>query len=481
MHRLTPLFCLLALACSDAPVGDWDAAPRLPGEQVPITTNTLTLSGPSAVVDGETYAWTVTGPTLGDGDQVNLAWGGTTATQAGPCPFRGLIGGTLCMDIAAPARPFGSAIVSGGSATFTRVARPTAMTEVHLQVISVDGPESATSNVLTVDLLRPSEDSDGDGITNTDELNRGTDPLNADTDGDRVDDGDEIANGTDPLVVDPCGDAQVPGLNRCVFDHTADEQFFIVPDGVGQITATMWGGGGGSPDRFSSITGGGGGYSAATLNGVSGGDALLVVVGGGGEIPPPNATVPGAAGGFGGGGDGFNEVGSIGFETGGGGGLSGVFDGAFTQADALLIAGGGGGASDDPAAGGNGGDYVASDAARSPVNGGLGGSQVAGGLGGTGNASVPPGGDGSALQGGHGTGAGAGGGGGYFGGGGGSGLGPGAGAGGSSFAHPTRASNLDIRIGDPGGASPLNAFNDGQYGRSIFNQPGRPGRVVIEW
>ncbi len=45
----------------------------------------------------------------------------------------------------------------------------------------------------------PYEDLDGDGISNIDEYNYGTDPTEKDTDGDGVDDGTEILQGTDPL------------------------------------------------------------------------------------------------------------------------------------------------------------------------------------------------------------------------------------------------------------------------------------------
>ncbi|PJE76708.1 hypothetical protein COV05_02995 [Candidatus Uhrbacteria bacterium CG10_big_fil_rev_8_21_14_0_10_48_16] len=42
------------------------------------------------------------------------------------------------------------------------------------------------------------EDSDGDGLTDLEESEYGTDPLNPDTDGDGYSDGDEVASGYDP-------------------------------------------------------------------------------------------------------------------------------------------------------------------------------------------------------------------------------------------------------------------------------------------
>lgn len=68
------------------------------------------------------------------------------------------------------------------------------------------GLESDYSN--EVEHRVPASDTDGDGVSDTDELEiYGTDPDNADTDGDGVSDGDEIhVNGTDPTRVDVVGD-----------------------------------------------------------------------------------------------------------------------------------------------------------------------------------------------------------------------------------------------------------------------------------
>ena len=52
-------------------------------------------------------------------------------------------------------------------------------------------------------------DSDGDGVPDKEELERGTDPNNPDTDGDGLNDGDEQRYGTDPREPDSDGD----GLN----------------------------------------------------------------------------------------------------------------------------------------------------------------------------------------------------------------------------------------------------------------------------
>ena len=54
------------------------------------------------------------------------------------------------------------------------------------------------------------EDTDGDGLTDADEVERGTDPLDEDTDGDGYSDFDEVADGSSPT---DANDAPVPGSN----------------------------------------------------------------------------------------------------------------------------------------------------------------------------------------------------------------------------------------------------------------------------
>ena len=54
-------------------------------------------------------------------------------------------------------------------------------------------------------------DSDGDGLTNLQEYQHGTDPHKADTDGDGLSDGMEVALGTDPLNPDTDGDGLSDG------------------------------------------------------------------------------------------------------------------------------------------------------------------------------------------------------------------------------------------------------------------------------
>ena len=58
------------------------------------------------------------------------------------------------------------------------------------------------SSANSLAILLPNQDSDGDGLTNAQEIALGTNPLNPDTDGDGMPDGWEVHFGTNPLVND---------------------------------------------------------------------------------------------------------------------------------------------------------------------------------------------------------------------------------------------------------------------------------------
>ncbi|MEQ3451351.1 LPXTG cell wall anchor domain-containing protein [Enterococcus cecorum] len=63
------------------------------------------------------------------------------------------------------------------------------------------------------------EDADNDGLTDTEEAQKGTDPLNPDSDGDGVKDGQEVKDGTDPNKADSDGDGLTDGEEK---DHGTD-------------------------------------------------------------------------------------------------------------------------------------------------------------------------------------------------------------------------------------------------------------------
>jgi hypothetical protein len=67
--------------------------------------------------------------------------------------------------------------------------------------LTITAPAATNSPLLIsveLHILAPDEDSDMDGLSNGDEVARGTDPLDSDTDDDGLNDGDEIVAGTDP-------------------------------------------------------------------------------------------------------------------------------------------------------------------------------------------------------------------------------------------------------------------------------------------
>ncbi len=226
---------------------------------------------------------------------------------------------------------------------------------------------------------------------------------------------------------------------------TAGTAMLVVPDDCDEMIVKAWGAGGGNAS--SELYGGAGGFALARFP-VTPRETLTIYVGGAGR---DGTTTVGGAGGEPGGGLGAGVIGNFRQPPsagGGGGGFSGVFRGARTQANALVIAGGGGGGggsgtrgSAGPAGAGGGLEGARGGA----INiGGAGGTQLAGGAGATPNSQA-----GSALQGGGGnvpgglmgrSYGGGGGGGGYFGVGGGVSLDSdgavGGGGGGSGFVIP---------------------------------------------
>ncbi len=64
---------------------------------------------------------------------------------------------------------------------------------------AIDPCNNSVTATQKISMLAGSTDSDGDGLTDDDEINRGTNPNNPDTDGDGRNDGLEVNEGTDPL------------------------------------------------------------------------------------------------------------------------------------------------------------------------------------------------------------------------------------------------------------------------------------------
>lgn len=88
----------------------------------------------------------------------------------------------------------------------------------------------AFSMHVSGDLSTCNVDTDGDGLNNDDETDRGTDWTNPDTDGDGVNDGDEVARGTDPLNP-PTTTTAPPPPTTTILPVTGTTQ--AIPLGVG--------------------------------------------------------------------------------------------------------------------------------------------------------------------------------------------------------------------------------------------------------
>ena len=246
-------------------------------------------------------------------------------------------------------------------------------------------------------------------------------------------------------IQDECGNCyqtvQEEGLVE--FTFTGAEQVFVVPSGVQEIQIECWGASGGNGHYGAPQQAGGlGGYAKGSLS-VAPGEVLKLFVGGEGTRSN-NSPI---SGGYNGGGDGYN-YGNTSWNCAGGGGATDVRLGGSSLEDRVIVAGGGGGGggsgSHGNGGGGDGGGLIGADGFDTIYGGygpapygerhGKGGTQEAGGQGGSsqspyGSAGVLGfGGDAST---GNNTLA-SGGGGGYYGGGGGSYHG-GGGGGGSSY------------------------------------------------
>jgi PKD repeat protein len=82
------------------------------------------------------------------------------------------------------------------------------------------------------------QDSDDDGVSDDDEHENGTDPMDSDSDDDRLSDGDEQVHGTDPLDDDTDNDGVSDGEEVLVLGTNP-----LVADNVQTVTETSGGGG----------------------------------------------------------------------------------------------------------------------------------------------------------------------------------------------------------------------------------------------
>ena len=215
--RLMPLFLLAA--CS---------GPRSTMSPPPGPGN-LDLIAPATLIGGALIELRVEGATPG---KVVYFAASLQGFGQGPCPPP--LGG-LCIDIAQPQLiGSGTANPAGEASLFLNLPPRLPSDTVYLQAGMADGALSGTSNGVAVPFVRAGApgDTDGDGLTDAEELLLGTDPTLVDTDGDGYGDSDEVNEGSDP--VDPASGIYSAGWP---YNPTKD----TVPAGFwgGQIAAGL--------------------------------------------------------------------------------------------------------------------------------------------------------------------------------------------------------------------------------------------------
>lgn len=162
---------------------------------------TVLLSHPASIGEGMSYSNTVTvsngGPDQAGQVVLALTWPSDVAFVSASSPLGGWSrsGNILTWNV--------GVLSNGLSATLTLVLTSATQGD-RVSVASVQGavadpdgnnnPASVTTRVLALN-----SDEDADGLSYSDEISRGTNPILRDTDGDGASDGDEVAAGTDPL------------------------------------------------------------------------------------------------------------------------------------------------------------------------------------------------------------------------------------------------------------------------------------------
>ena len=88
---------------------------------------------------------------------------------------------------------------------------------------TVQDPSGATSTATVTVTVVSDRDDDDDGLSDEDELTRGTDKDDQDTDDDGILDGDEVTGGTDPLNSDTDGDGILDGTEIGMTEPISDD------------------------------------------------------------------------------------------------------------------------------------------------------------------------------------------------------------------------------------------------------------------
>lgn len=138
---------------------------------------------------------------------------------------------------------FFNAAPVGGATNANLSLSPLQATNGSIHVVVSTDHGSLTSSPVTLAIVTPSGDEDGDGLLNKQEILYGTDPLNPDTDGDGLSDYDELfVYGTNPLLADTDGDGLPDGweiqhgLNPRFNDAAED----LDGDGLSNLAEYQW-------------------------------------------------------------------------------------------------------------------------------------------------------------------------------------------------------------------------------------------------
>jgi hypothetical protein len=131
-----------------------------------------------------------------------------SGVDAGPCMES--MGG-LCLDLAEPVKRLGNTFADSDGVADLAVEIPNFPylygTEVCVQAVARRGAGGEFSAKSDVVCFLYDNDTDGDGLKDSEEASWGSDPAVMDTDGDGWDDGYEVwEEGTDPTLVDTDGD-----------------------------------------------------------------------------------------------------------------------------------------------------------------------------------------------------------------------------------------------------------------------------------
>ena len=197
-----------------------------------IANNTVSFNGVAATITGATAnTLTVTVPPTASTGPISVKTGGNTVASAASFT---VVAGPSISSISPPfvlAGQTGATVVvtgvnlTGSSFSFLPATVPSSVTITNSVITSttatltVNAANTAASTTLvatnsvgnsgifatasnSLAVLIPTQDSDGDGLTNAQEISLGTNPLNIDTDGDGLPDGWEAHFGTNPLVND---------------------------------------------------------------------------------------------------------------------------------------------------------------------------------------------------------------------------------------------------------------------------------------